>query len=221
MILEEIVVTAFQQIARVVGCEKTRRAICVDPGDDAERIGAALERHDLALQTIALTHAHMDHVGGVAALKRERPKAEIILHAADEPLYYGLPAQPAWLGIPRARWGALGFEYEEPPRIDRHWQDGEVYEVGSLAFKVLHCPGHTPGHVVFVSAALRVAIVGDVLFRGSIGRTDFPYGDHAALLAAIHGKLLPLGDDIGFLCGHGPGSTFGHERQRNPFLRGE
>jgi glyoxylase-like metal-dependent hydrolase (beta-lactamase superfamily II) len=104
---------------------------------------------------------------------------------------------------------------------DQWLVEGDSVTIGADEFSVLHCPGHTPGHVVFVSTALRVALVGDVLFRGSIGRTDFPYGDHAALLAAIHSKLLPLGDDISFLCGHGPGSNFGHERQRNPFLRGE
>src|SRR5215210_3642084 len=148
MIVEEIVVTAFQQISRVVGCEETRRAMVVDPGDDAGRIAAALERHGLELQSIALTHAHLDHVGGVAALKRLRPAAEIILHEADEPLYYGLPEQPALLGIPRAQWGALGFDYEAPPPVERHWRDGETYRVGRLSFEVLHCPGHTPGHVV-------------------------------------------------------------------------
>ncbi|MFC7540126.1 MBL fold metallo-hydrolase [Siccirubricoccus deserti] len=104
---------------------------------------------------------------------------------------------------------------------DQWLVEGDSVTIGAEEFAVLHCPGHTPGHVVFVSTTLRVALVGDVLFRGSVGRTDFPYGDHAALLAAIHGKLLPLGDDISFLCGHGPGSNFGHERQRNPFLRGE
>src|SRR5918997_509381 len=129
MIIEEIVVTAFQQISRVVGCEETRRAVCIDPGDDAERIVSALERHGLDLQTIALTHAHLDHVGGVAALKSLRPEAEIILHAADEPLYRQLPEQPSWIGIPRAQWRALGFAFDAPPAVDRYWTDGEVYRV--------------------------------------------------------------------------------------------
>ncbi|MCA1816789.1 MAG: MBL fold metallo-hydrolase [Acidobacteria bacterium] len=220
MIVEEIVVTAFQQIARVVGCERTRRAICVDPGDDAERIVAALDEHDLALQAIALTHAHMDHVGGVAALKKLKPEAEIILHDQDEPLYYGLPMQPALLGVPRPQWAALGFEYEEPPKVERHWADGEVYEVGSLAFRVLHCPGHTPGHVVLFEPTERVAFVGDCLFAGSIGRTDLPGGSYEQLMDSLQHKIVPLGDDVRVLSGHGPETTVGRERQTNPFLTG-
>lgn len=220
MIIEEIVVTAFQQIARVVGCEETRRAVCIDPGDDAERIAAALERRGLELQSIALTHAHMDHVGGVAALKRLRPAAEVILHEADEPLYYGLPEQPALLGIPRAQWAALGFEYEEPPPVDRRWQDGETYAVGKLAFRVLHCPGHTPGHVVLFEPTERAAFVGDCLFAGSIGRTDLPGGSYEQLMDSLLNKIAPLGDDVTVFSGHGPSTTVGRERRTNPFLTG-
>lgn len=220
MILEEIVVTAFQQISRVVGCEETRRAVCIDPGDDAGRIASALERHGLTLQTIALTHAHLDHVGGVAALKRLRPEAEIVLHAGDEPLYYGLPEQPAWLGLPRAQWRALGFEYETPPKVERHWRDGEVYEVGTLSFRVLHCPGHTPGHVVLFEPAARAVFVGDCLFAGSIGRTDLPGGSYEQLMDSIKNKILPLGDDVIVCPGHGPSTTIGRERRTNPFLTG-
>jgi glyoxylase-like metal-dependent hydrolase (beta-lactamase superfamily II) len=220
VIVEEIVVTAFQQISRVVGCEETRRAICVDPGDDAERICAALDRHGLRLQAVALTHAHMDHVGGVAALKKLRPEAEIILHEADEPLYFGLPEQPAWLGIPRAQWPALGFVYEEPPPVERHWQDGETYEVGRLSFRVLHCPGHTPGHVSLFEPSERAVFVGDCLFAGSIGRTDLPGGSYEQLMDSLTNKLVPLGDDVRVYSGHGPSSTLGRERQTNPFLTG-
>jgi glyoxylase-like metal-dependent hydrolase (beta-lactamase superfamily II) len=220
MIVEEIVVTAFQQIARVVGCEETGRAICVDPGDDAERIVAALDRHGLALQAIALTHAHMDHVGGVAALKKLKPEAEVILHEADEPLYYGLPEQPSWIGVPRGRWRALGFEYGAPPPVDRHWSDGEVYGVGSLAFKVLHCPGHTPGHVVLFEPGERIVFVGDCLFAGSIGRTDLPGGSYEELTDSLANKIVPLGDDVVVCPGHGPRTTLGRERQTNPFLTG-
>lgn len=218
MIVEEIVVTAFQQIARIVGCEKTRRAICIDPGDDAERIVAALDKHDLELQAIALTHAHLDHVGGVAALKALRPEAEIILHAADEPLYYDLPEQPAWIGVPRSQWRALGFEFDAPPRVNRHWTDGEVYEVGSLSFKVLHCPGHTPGHVVLFEPSERIVFVGDCLFAGSIGRTDLPGGSYEELMDSLTNKILPLGDDVTVCSGHGARTTLGRERQTNPFL---
>ena len=220
MIVEEIVVTAFQQIARVVGCEETRRAVVVDPGDDAERIAAALDGHGLELQAIALTHAHLDHVGGVAALKRLRPAAEIILHEADEPLYYGLPEQPNWIGIPRAQWGALGFDYETPPPVDRHWRDGETYGVGRLSFEVLHCPGHTPGHVVLFERAERVVFVGDCLFAGSIGRTDLPGGSHEQLMDSLTRKIAPLGDDVAVFSGHGPRTTIGRELHTNPFLTG-
>lgn len=220
MIIEEIVVTPFQQISRVVGCEETRRAVCVDPGDDAGRIVAALERHGLELQSIALTHAHMDHVGGVAALKRLRPAAEIILHEADEPLYHDLPGQPAWIGVPRARWRALGFEYEEPPAVERRWQDGETYGVGKLSFKVIHCPGHTPGHVVLFEPTRRAAFVGDCLFAGSIGRTDLPGGSYEQLMDSLLNKIATLGDDVTVYPGHGPPTTVGRERKTNPFLTG-
>jgi hydroxyacylglutathione hydrolase len=219
MIVEEIVVTAFQQIARVVGCERTRRAVVIDPGDDAGRIVAALDRHELQLQAIALTHAHLDHVGGVAALKRRKPEAEIILHEQDEPLYYGLPEQPALLGVPRSEWRALGFEYDAPPKVDRHWTDGEVYAVGDLALKVLHCPGHTPGHVVLFEPTERVVFVGDCLFAGSIGRTDLPGGSYAQLLDSLTTKIVTLGDDVRVLSGHGADTTIGRERRTNPFLK--
>ena len=220
MIIEQITLTAFQQHTRLLGCERTRRAVCVDPGEETTRIVAALERLGLELQAVALTHAHMDHVGGVAALKRALPAAEIILHEADEPLYYGLPQQPAWLGIPRAEWGRLGFQYEEPPEVDRHWRDGETYEVGDLSFKVLHCPGHTPGHVVLFEERERKVFVGDCLFAGSVGRTDLPGGSTEKLLDSLLNKVLPLGDDVIVYSGHGPETTLGRERLTNPFLTG-
>ena len=219
MIIEEITVTAFQQHTRVVGCEKTKLAICIDPGDEAERIVAALDRHELELQAIALTHAHMDHVGGVAELKKMRPEAQIIIHAADEPLYLALPEQPAWIGIPRSRWAQLGFNYAKPPQVDRYWTDGQSYPVGELLFKVIHCPGHTPGHVVLFSEAERKVFVGDCLFAGSIGRTDLPGGSSEQLMDALLNKIMPLGDDVVVYSGHGPQTTIGHERLTNPFLR--
>lgn len=220
MISETITVTAFQQQARLLGCEETRRAICIDPGADAERIVAALERHNLDLQAIALTHAHLDHVGGVAALKSLRPAAEIILHAADELLYRQLPEQPAWIGIPQAQWSALGFDYAAPPAVDRYWTDGEIYPVGALAFQVLHCPGHTPGHVVLFEARERKVFVGDCLFAGSIGRTDLPGGSHEELMDSLLNKIIPLGDEVAVCSGHGPDTTIGRERLTNPFLTG-
>ena len=220
MIIEQVTVTAFQQHTRILGCEETRRAICVDPGDDTEEIVRAVERLGLELQAIALTHAHMDHVGGVAALKRLRPAAEVILHAADEPLYTALPQQPAWLGIPRAQWAQYGFDYEEPPPVERRWEDGETYEVGRLSFRVLHCPGHTPGHVVLFEPTERAVFVGDCLFAGSIGRTDLPGGSTEQLMDSLTNKLLPLGDDVTVYSGHGPETTIGRERLTNPFLTG-
>src|SRR5215207_9560420 len=117
MIIEEITVTAFQQHTRIVGCEETKQAICIDPGDEAERIVETLEGRGLTLQAITLTHAHLDHVGGVAALKKLQPAAQINLHQGDEPLYRALPEQPAWIGIPRAQWAALGLAFEEPPPV--------------------------------------------------------------------------------------------------------
>jgi hydroxyacylglutathione hydrolase len=219
MIIEEITVTAFEQHTRVVACEKTMLAVCIDPGDEAERIAAVLDKRGLELQAITLTHAHLDHVGGVAALKKLRPRAEVIIHPLDEPLYLGLPEQPAWLGIPRSRWAALGFNYSPPPKIDKYWSDGETYSVGELDFKVIHCPGHTPGHVVLFNEAERKVFVGDCLFAGSIGRTDLPGGSSEQLMNALVNKIVPLGDDVEVYSGHGPLTTIGHERLTNPFLR--
>jgi hydroxyacylglutathione hydrolase len=220
MIIEEITVTAFQQHTRVIGCEKSRRAICIDPGDDSESIVAAIDKHEFDLQAIAITHAHMDHVGGVAALKRLKPEAKIILHQADEFIYEALPEQPAWIGIPREQWQAFGFTYDPPPRIDEYWTDGQTYNVGQLEFRVLHCPGHTPGHVVLFEPNEKKVFVGDVLFAGSVGRTDLPGGSTEQLMDSISNKLLPLGDDVEVYSGHGPVTTLGKERLTNPFLTG-
>jgi glyoxylase-like metal-dependent hydrolase (beta-lactamase superfamily II) len=220
MIIEEITVTAFQQHTRIVGCEKTRLAICIDPGDEAERIAAALDEHGLKLQAITLTHAHLDHVGGVAALKELRPDAAVIIHREDEPLYLALPEQPAWIGIPRSRWVTLGFNYSEPPKIDKYWTDGETYRVGEMSFKIIHCPGHTPGHVVLFEEKERKIFVGDCLFAGSIGRTDLPGGSSEQLMDSLLNKIVPLGDDVEVYSGHGPITTIGQERLMNPFLTG-
>ncbi|HKS09234.1 MAG TPA: MBL fold metallo-hydrolase [Pyrinomonadaceae bacterium] len=220
MIIEELTVTAFQQHTRIVGCETTGAAICIDPGAEAERIVETLERLNLNLQAIALTHAHLDHVGGVAALKKLKPNAKIKLHKADEFMYTGLPDQPAWIGIPRSQWTALGFDFEEPPPVDEYWTDGQAYDVGELEFKVLHCPGHTPGHVALYVPKERKVFVGDVLFAGSIGRTDLPGGSTEQLLDSIKNKLMTLNDDVTVYSGHGPLTTIGEERLTNPFLTG-
>jgi hydroxyacylglutathione hydrolase len=220
MIIEEITVTSFQQHTRVVGCAKTKRAICIDPGDASEDIVSAIDHHGFELQAIACTHAHLDHVGGVAALKKLKPDAQIIIHSDDEPLYLELPNQPGWLGIPRSQWTAYGFDYEQPPKPDEHWTDGQIYEVGELSFKVIHCPGHTPGHVVLFEPSERKVFVGDCLFAGSIGRTDLPGGSTEKLMDSLFNKILPLGDDVEVYSGHGPTTTIGQERMTNPFLTG-
>ena len=219
MIIEEITVTAFQQHTRVVGCAKTKRAICIDPGEASADIVSAIDKHGFALQAIACTHAHMDHVGGVAALKKLKPEAKIIIHSADEPLYLELPNQPAWLGIPRAQWTQYGFDYKVPPKVDEYWRDGQQYEVGELSFKVIHCPGHTPGHVVLFEAAEKKVFVGDCLFAGSIGRTDLPGGSTEQLMDSLFNKLLPLGDDVTVYSGHGPTTTIGQSDRRIRFLQ--
>lgn len=220
MIIEEITTTAFQQHTRIVGCEKTRRAICIDPGDDSEAIAQAIDKHGFELQAIACTHAHMDHVGGVTGLKKRKPDAKIIIHPADEPLYFQLPNQPAWLGIPQSQWSAYGFDYDEPPKTDEHWSDGQTYKVGELNFTVIHCPGHTPGHVVLFEPTEMKVFVGDCLFAGSIGRTDLPGGSSEQLMDSLFNKILPLGDEVEVLSGHGPNTTIGYERRTNPFLTG-
>ena len=220
MIIETFVLTAFQQNTRIVACEETRRAICIDPGEKSEDLVSFLNDNDLELQAIALTHGHLDHIGGTTDLHKSFPQAEIILHEGDEDFYYGLPEQPLFLGIPRSQLPILGFEYEKPPPLSRNWQDGEIYEVGNLKFKVLHCPGHTRGHVVLAEENERKVFVGDCLFDGSIGRTDLPGGNSEQLMDSINNKILALGDDFTVYCGHGPETTVGKERTTNPFLTG-
>ncbi len=220
MIIKLFITSPFQQNTRVLTCEQTRRAVCIDPGDSANLIAAYINDNNFDLQAIILTHAHLDHIGGVADLHRFFPAAEIVLHADDTDLYYALPEQPLLMGIPKTQLKALGMEYAPPPQLNRFWQDGEIYEVGNLRFKVAHCPGHAPGHVVFFEERERKVFSGDCLFAGSIGRTDLPGGDTEQLLASIRYKILPLGDDVTVYSGHGDDTTVGRERQTNPFLTG-
>lgn len=203
-----IPVTPFQQNCSLIWCESTKRAAVVDPGGDLPLVLRAIEESGVSPEKIVLTHGHIDHAGGAAELKERLGVPIEGPHSADRFLLERLAETGAGYGI-EAR----------PVTPDRWLDEGDELAIGELAFDILHCPGHSPGSVVFISREQPFAIVGDVLFRGSIGRTDLPGGDHAALIGAIKQKLLPLGDDIAFLCGHGPMSTFGEERRTNPFLR--
>jgi hydroxyacylglutathione hydrolase len=227
-------VTPFQQNCTILWQEPGKRAVVIDPGGEVPRILDAISKLGVQVERILLTHGHIDHAGGAAVLKEaleqagatagtggsaatasiaEGRRATIPIEGPDQRdrfLLQGLEAQAPTFGMAEVR-NVLP---------DRWLAEGDEVQVGDQAFQVLHCPGHTPGHLVFVKPAARFAIVGDVLFAGSIGRTDFPYGDHAALIRAIKDKLLPLGDDFSFICGHGPGSTIGAERRTNPFVRG-
>ena len=220
MLIERFVLTPFQQNTRVVACETTRKAICIDPGERSDELVGFLKENDLELQAIALTHGHLDHVGGTTDLARTFPDAEIILHRDDEDLYYGLPQQPLFMGIPPAQMKALGFEYELPPKLTRSWEHGEFYDVGKLRFSVRHCPGHTKGHVVLAEESERKVFTGDCLFSGTIGRTDLPGGNYEQLIESIRANILSLGDDFTVYCGHGPETTIGREKESNPFLTG-
>jgi hydroxyacylglutathione hydrolase len=202
-------VTPFQQNCTLLWDEDSRRGVVVDPGGDLDRIQASLDQVGLLVEKIILTHGHLDHAGGAAELKEKLGGVPIEgPHRADQFLLDGLAAQARAYGLAAGR--------NVTP--DRWLSEGDSVSAAGLDFAVLHCPGHSPGSVVLVNEAQRLALVGDVLFRGSIGRTDFPYGDHAALIDGIKTKLLPLGDDLVFICGHGPMSTIGEERRSNPFL---
>lgn len=204
-----IPVTAFEQNCSLVWCDATNEAALIDPGGDVRKLMAEVERRGLTLKALWLTHAHIDHAGATGTLAREHQLPIVGPHQGDDYWIAALPQQSQMFGFPQA-------EHFTPTR----WlNDGDTVSIGQCTLQVLHCPGHTPGHVVFFDPAERHAYVGDVLFAGSIGRTDFPGGNHADLLHAIRGKLFPLGDDVTFTPGHGPESTLGEERKHNPFVR--
>lgn len=208
MQLAVVPVTPFEQNCSVLWCERTRQAAVVDPGGDLEQVLAVVQDEGLTLQKILLTHAHLDHAAATAELARRQQLPIEGPHRDDQFWIDSLPEQAAMFGFPPA-------ESFTPTR----WlQQGDRVQVGEVTLEVLHCPGHTPGHVVFFSRQDRFAIVGDVLFAGSIGRSDFPRGDYATLVRSIRERLFPLGDDVQFLPGHGPLSTFGEERRNNPFV---
>jgi hydroxyacylglutathione hydrolase len=205
---EIIPVTPFQQNCSLVWDSATMRGALVDAGGEIERLLERVRHHGVELEKLLVTHGHLDHASGVRDLAERLELPVEGPHEDDLFWIEGIPEAASRYGFPPAR----SFT---PDRWLRH---GDTVTVGSLSFDVLHCPGHTPGHVVFHHAPSRLAFVGDVLFQGSIGRTDFPRGNHAQLIDAIRNRLFPLGDDNRFVPGHGPISSFGQERQTNPYV---
>ncbi len=207
---QTVPVTAFEQNCSIVWCDETLEAAVIDPGGDLPRITAAAAQLGVTLKAIWLTHAHIDHAGGTAELARRLGLPIIGPHPGDQFWIDGLAEQGRRFGLPAS----------EPFTPTRWLHDGDTVTIGHCTLYVRHCPGHTPGHVVFHSPEAKRAFVGDVLFAGSIGRTDFPQGNHGDLIRSITERLWPMGDDTVFIPGHGPESTFGRERQTNPFVGG-
>ncbi|HVJ52941.1 MAG TPA: MBL fold metallo-hydrolase [Aliidongia sp.] len=201
-------VTPFSQNCSIVWCTETRRGAVIDPGGDLDRVRAALAEQDIVIEKILLTHGHIDHAGGAAELAEELGVPIEGPQREDKFLLDHLAEQGA-------KYGFVGSRAVTP---DRWLDEGDVVTLGAQRFAVRHCPGHTPGHVIFVHETARVAFVGDVLFQGSIGRTDLPGGDHPALIKSIVTKLWPLGEDVAIVPGHGEPSTLGQERRSNPFV---
>lgn len=201
-------VTPFQQNCTLIWNDETMRGAVSDPGGDLDRIKAAAAESGVTIEKVLLTHGHLDHASAAGDLARELGVPIEGPHKDDLFLIEALPDQAAKYGFPPVG----GFV------PDRWLENGDMVEVAGLTFDVRHCPGHTPGHVIFFHAPSRLAIVGDVLFQGSIGRTDLPRGDYGALIQSIRERLWPLGDDVTFVPGHGPLSTFGAERRGNPFV---
>jgi hydroxyacylglutathione hydrolase len=203
-----IPVTQFQQNCSLVWCATSKQAAFVDAGGDIELLLEAVAKHGVTLTKLLVTHGHLDHCGATAELAER----------------FGLPIEGPhkedafWIDQLETQAGMFGFPPSKGFTPNRWLEDGDTVTLGDLSFDVRHCPGHTPGHVIFFHNGTRLAFVGDVLFQGSIGRTDFPRGDHATLINAITTKLWPLGDDVTFVPGHGALSTFGRERQTNPYV---
>lgn len=201
-------VTPYQQNCSIIKCQASGKAAIVDPGGDVDRILDAVRKMDAVVEKIILTHAHMDHCAAADVLRKQ---LEVRIEGPEKADNFWLEKLPEWCKM-------AGFPHADAFEPDRWLEDGDTVTVGEQTLKVFHCPGHTPGHVVFLYEPQKVAWVGDVLFQGSIGRTDFPMGNHDELVSSIRDKLFPLGDDITFIPGHGPTSTFGQERRSNPFV---
>ena len=202
-------VTEYQQNCSIVYDDQLRVAVVVDPGGEVEKITAAVADLGVTVEAIWLTHGHLDHAGGAEAAKKQFGVDIIGSHIADKMLLDNIEMTAAGYGL-------TGMYNASP---DRWLEDGDLLQIGEHEFQVLHCPGHAPGHVVFVNHANKLILMGDVLFKGSIGRTDLPGGDHQTLLNSISNKILTLDDDYQFICGHTPPSTVGDERRTNPFLQ--
>lgn len=203
-----IPVTPFQQNCTLFWCDETKQAAVVDPGGDIEKVIAAIEQQGLTLVKVLLTHAHIDHAGGTKALAEHFNVPIEGPHKEDQ----------FWIDLIPEQKQRFGFEHAEHFTTNRWLAQGDKVTFGNIELEVYFCPGHTPGHVVFFHRESKLAQVGDVLFKGSIGRTDFPRGDHPTLIKSIRENLFPLGNDVRFIPGHGPMSTFGAERQSNPFV---
>ena len=206
-----IPVTPFQQNCTILFDTETKEGVVVDPGGDVEAILRTVEENGITLKAIWLTHGHIDHAGGAKELKEALGLDIIGPHKDDLQLLQRLEAQASMFGVP------MKVSNVVP---DRWLEDGDRVSFGDHEFEVYHTPGHAPGHVIYFNRSQGFAHLGDVLFHGSIGRTDLPGGDHQQLLESIRDKVFPLGDEVGFLCGHGPGGKIGEERRTNPFLRG-